>query len=57
MLAGLAYNYSIRTSSYPQIIHASEFDAKGGKGKITCTEFIDANGNTYEDWIPAIRLE
>ncbi len=57
MLAGLAYNYSIRTSSYPQIIHASEFDAKGGKGKITCTEFIDANGNTYNDWIPAIRLE
>lgn len=57
MLAGLAYNYSIRTSSYPQIIHARVFDAKGGKGKITCTEFIDANGNTYEDWIPAIRLE
>lgn len=57
MLAGLTYNYSIRTSSYPQIIHASEFGAKGGKGKITCTEFIDANGNTYTDWIPAIRLE
>ena len=51
---GEIYNYSIRTGSYPQIIHAKEFNATGGK--ITCTEFIDANDKDYDDWIPAIRL-
>ena len=39
MLANQIYNYSIRTGSYPQIIHAREFDA--ANGRITCTEFID----------------
>jgi len=53
--AGKTYNYTIRTGSYPQIIHAKEFNATGGK--IICSEFIDANGKRYEDWIPAIRLE
>ena len=49
------YNYTIRTGSYPQIIHAKEeFNATGGK--ITCSEFIDANGKIYNDWIPAIKL-
>ena len=48
------YNYTIITGSYPQIIHAKEFNATGGK--ITCTEFIDANGKRYVEWIPAIRL-
>ena len=24
---------------------------------INCTEFVDANGKTHHDWIPAIRLE
>jgi len=48
------YNYTIITGSYPQIIHEKEFNATGGK--ITCTEFIDANGKRYKDWIPAIRL-
>ncbi len=24
---------------------------------IKCTEFTDANGKKYYDWIPAIRLE
>lgn len=52
--ANLTYNYTIRTGSYPQIIHAKEFNATGGK--ITCEEFIDANGKRYVDWIPAIRL-
>ena len=52
--ADVEYNYIIRTGSYPQIIHAKEFNAKGGK--ITCTEFIDANRKTYNDWIPAIKL-
>jgi hypothetical protein len=51
---GKIYNYSIRTGSYPQIIHAKEFNATGGK--ITCTEFIDANGKVSNDGIPAIRL-
>jgi len=51
----VTYNYTIKTGSYPQIIHEREFDAIGGK--ITCEEFIDANGKGYNDWIPAIRLE
>ena len=50
------YNYTIRTGSYPQIIHAKEHEAKEG-GNITCSEFIDANGKRYTNWIPAIRLE
>ncbi|MGB2842353.1 MAG: hypothetical protein WBC40_07755 [Halobacteriota archaeon] len=48
------YNYTIRTGSYPQIIHEKEFNVTGGK--ITCTEFIDANGKIYKDWIPAVKL-
>jgi len=52
--ANLTCNYTIRTGSYPQIIHAKEFNATGGK--ITCEEFIDANGKRYVDRIPAIRL-
>ncbi len=49
------YNYTIITGSYPQIIHARSKDVTGGV--INCTEFIDANGKEYNDWIPAIRLE
>ena len=49
------YNYTIRTGSYPQIIHESSFNATGGT--ITCTNFTDANGKTYTDGIPAIKLE
>jgi hypothetical protein len=48
------YNYTIITGSYPQIIHKTSFNATGGI--ITCTEFIDANGKRYNNWIPAIRL-
>ena len=51
---GVIYNYTIRTGSYPQIIHAKEFNATGGK--ITCTEFVDVNGKRYNNWIPAIKL-
>jgi len=51
---GKTYNYTIRTGSYPQIIHAKEFNATGGT--ITCDKFIDANGRVYYNWIPAIRL-
>ena len=49
------YNYTIRTGSYPQIIHRKEFNATGGK--ITGLEFVDANGKVYYNWIPAIRFE
>jgi hypothetical protein len=48
------YNYTIRTGSYPQIIHARSKDVTGGT--ITCTSFEDANGKVHYDWIPAIRL-
>jgi len=53
--AGHTYNYTIVTGSYPQIIHAKSKVVTGGT--ITCTSFMDANGKTYTDWIPAIRLE
>ncbi len=49
------YTYIIKTGSYPQIIHETPFNATGGT--ITCTSFVDANGEIYNDWIPAIRLE
>ena len=52
---GVIYNYTIRTGSYPQIIHESAFNTTGGT--ITCDKFIDANGKIYSNWIPAIRLE
>ncbi|MCK4736202.1 MAG: hypothetical protein KAT65_27365 [Methanophagales archaeon] len=48
------YNYTIRTGSYPQIIHEKSKVVTGGT--ITCTKFVDANGKEYNDWIPAIRL-
>lgn len=54
LYAGTTYNYSIRTGSYPQIIHEPSCNATGGT--ITCISFEDANGNVYTDWIPAIRL-
>ena len=54
LFANETYFYEIRTGSYPQIIHAREFDATGGT--ITCDKFIDENGNVYYNWIPAIRL-
>ncbi|MBN1455867.1 MAG: S8 family serine peptidase [Methanomicrobia archaeon] len=52
--AGMTYNYTIRTSSYPQIIHNSTLLTDNGW--ITCTGFTDANGRRYDNWIPAIRL-
>jgi len=48
------YNYTIRTGSYPQIVHEESKDVTGGT--ITCTKFVDANGKEYNDRIPAIRL-
>jgi hypothetical protein len=54
LYANETYNYSIRTGSYPQIIHQSPYNATGGV--ITCTEFVDLNGKRHEGWIPAIKL-
>jgi len=51
------YNYTIRTGSYPQIHHTDELDVASGTGTITCDKFIDANGKSYTNWIPAIKLE
>ena len=48
------YNITIVTGSYPQIHHAHSL--KTENGWINCTEFIDANGKKYDDWIPAIML-
>ena len=52
--AGKLYNYTIRTGSYPQIHHTPALPTENGW--INCTEFIDANGKEYDDWIPAIKL-
>ena len=49
------YNYTINTGSYPQIHHTPAM--RTVNGWINCTTFIDANGKTCLDWIPAIRLE
>ena len=54
LYADETYNYTIRTGSYPQIIHAASKDVTGGR--ITCTEFVDRNGKRYAEGIPAIRL-
>jgi len=54
LLANKTYNYSIMTGSYPQIIHKPVVNTTAGA--ITCTEFRDANGKSYKDWIPAIIL-
>ncbi|KAF5426203.1 hypothetical protein C5S39_15175, partial [Candidatus Methanophagaceae archaeon] len=54
LLQGHTYNYTIETGSYPQIVHAKSKSVTGGN--ITCTKFTDANGKTYTNWIPAIRL-
>ena len=48
------YNYTIRTGSYPHIIHETPFNATGGT--ITRDKFIDANGRKYNNWIPAIKF-
>jgi hypothetical protein len=52
--ANETYNYTIRTGSYPQMIHAHTANVVGGT--ITCVEFLDANGESYDNWIPAIKL-
>ena len=55
LLPNKTYNYTIRTGSYPQIIHRQNHTTLDGS-LITCTKFTDADGRVYYDWIPAIRL-
>jgi len=53
---GETYYYHMETGSYPKIHHnKSVLDVSDGT--MTCTNFTDANGRIYNDWIPAIRLE
>jgi len=54
LLPNESYNYTIRTGSYPQIHHTSALPT--ASGWINCTEFVDANGRKYYDWVPAIKL-
>jgi PKD repeat protein len=54
LLEGHTYNYTIRTGSYPQIIHEQTYSTSSGW--INCTEFLAADGRVYNDWIPAIRV-
>ena len=54
LLPNKTYNYTIRTGSYPQIHHTDALPTKNGW--INCSEFVDANGKVYYDWIPAIML-
>ncbi len=49
------YSYTIKTGSYPQIIHKQNHTTLDGS-LITCTEFIGVNRKRYDDWIPAIAL-
>jgi len=49
------YTYELRTGSYSLVIHETRKDVLGGT--ITCTEFVDSNGKSWVNWIPAIRLE
>jgi len=57
LVANKTYYYVIKTGSYPQIHHRDELEAEGGMGIINCTSFVDANGRSYNNWIPTIRLE
>ena len=50
------YSYTIKTGSYPQIIHKQNHTTLDGS-LITCTEFIGVNRKRYDDWIPAIALK
>ena len=51
LYVGFTYNYMIKIGSYPQIHHTDNLSPL-----ITCSEFVDANGKEYNDWIPAIKL-
>ena len=52
---GEDYRYEIVTGSYPLIIHKQNCTTLDGSF-INCTSFVDVNGDTYDDWLPAFRL-
>jgi hypothetical protein len=54
LYANETYNCTIRTGSYPQLIHAERKEVTGGT--ITCSEFVDVNGAKHYAWIPAVRF-
>ena len=54
LYADVEYNITLITGSYPQIHHTRSLETENGW--INCSEFVDANGNVYNDWIPAIKL-
>jgi len=54
LVEGETYNYTIKTGAYPQIHHTGNLTTP--YGVITCSEFRDANGKRYDNWIPAIKL-
>ncbi|KAF5429068.1 hypothetical protein C5S39_09525 [Candidatus Methanophagaceae archaeon] len=54
LVEGETYYYSIKTGAYPQIHHTDKLSTPCGV--ITCSEFMDANGKRYDNWIPAIKL-
>ena len=54
LVEGVTYYYTIKTCAYPQIHHTGNLSTPCGV--ITCSEFIDANGKRYDNWIPAIKL-
>ena len=56
LFANQKYNYTIRTGSYPQIWHTDRLETGTEDGVIECSEFVDANGRSYSNWIPAFRL-
>jgi hypothetical protein len=55
LIAGETYYYTIRTGSYPLIHHTHTLQT--ANGWINCTEFVDVNGKSYDNWIPAISLQ
>jgi hypothetical protein len=55
LIAGETYYYTIRTGSYPLIHHTHALQT--ANGWINCTEFVDVNGKSYDNWIPAISLQ
>ncbi len=54
LIANHTYHYTIRTGSYPVIIHRHSITNQ--YGTIICTSFRDVNGNLYDDWIPAVMF-
>ncbi|KAF5430024.1 hypothetical protein C5S39_08225, partial [Candidatus Methanophagaceae archaeon] len=55
LLTDHKYNYTVRTGSYPQIIHFDLLPTTGGV--ITCTDFTNTDGKIDNDCISAIRLD